>query len=363
MRLAIAASLLLAPLCAYAAAEKTRVAVMDIQAPSLSSDMREAVTALVPQVLEALGPFKAITGQDIRQMLALESMKDRLGCNDVTCLAEIGGALGADLMVSGRVVLAGDTYLVQLELTNVRRARVESRVAREYRGGQSGLVDEMRVAVKLLVRDVLAARSGRLAPNVSEEGATIRLDGAIVGSSPMPPFNAAAGMHSIAVEKDGFIRFLKDVEVVESKDTAIKVTLIPSDEHRRRYEASARTHRWLAWGGFGVSAAAFGGAAALWAVAAGRAESLNSDVAAYNANAVRTNVEAGALTSRRSDIGRLNSYSIGLGGVGLAALVAGAVLLATGDNPDRYGTMSVGVAAAAPAGGLRLGGYGVCWSW
>jgi hypothetical protein len=46
------------------------------------------------------------------QMLALEQAKQSVGCgSDMACLAEIGGALGADYLITGSVLLVGDTYL------------------------------------------------------------------------------------------------------------------------------------------------------------------------------------------------------------------------------------------------------------
>ncbi|MBI3179216.1 MAG: PEGA domain-containing protein, partial [Deltaproteobacteria bacterium] len=306
-----------------------------------------------------LGPFKAISSQDIRQMLAMEAAKQAVGCDDVVCLAEIGGALGADYMISGSVLLTAEVFLIQLQLMNIKQARVEQRVAREYRGGPIGLFDEMRAASKLLVRDLLATRSGRLVVHVAEEGATLRLDGVAVGSSPMQPLTIGAGLHALTVEKDGFIRFARDVEVLQSDETVLTVVLRPSDDYRRKYQDGARTTRMLAWTGLGLGAAGLAGGAALWVVADGKAGELRSDIEAYGAQPIRTSSEADALERRRTDIGRLNTYTIVSAGVGVAALGVGLLLLVTGDDPDRYhaelrvGAGDGGMSLTGTPGGLQ----------
>jgi TolB-like protein len=182
---------------------KLKIAVMELKgSQGMPVELTRSLTALIPEVLDKQGPFKALSTQDINQMLAYESIKDQAGCDDVGCLAQIGGALGVDYVVSGSITLVADTYLIQLQLLNIAQARVDGRAAREYKGGPTGLLDEVRAATKLVVRDLMAAHSGQLAVNVSEEGATIRIDGNIAGTSPMPVMTIGSGLHTVAVDKE-----------------------------------------------------------------------------------------------------------------------------------------------------------------
>lgn len=75
-----------------------KIAVMALKGSAdLPASMVDSLTALVPKkVLDGMGMFKAITSNEILQMLQMESMKQSLGCDEASCLAEIGGALGAD---------------------------------------------------------------------------------------------------------------------------------------------------------------------------------------------------------------------------------------------------------------------------
>ena len=188
-------------------------------------------------------------------MLAVEQMKQSMGCDDVSCLAEIGGALGVDYIVSGSILMLGDAYVTQLQLMNIRQGRADGRVSREYSGGPKGLFDDVRVATKVLVRDILAQRSGTLKLMVSEEGATVKIDGVIVGTSPMPPFQLAGGFHTVSVEKAGFILATQDVEIQASRERAAQMTLLPSEDVSRAYKDHAMCWRRMAWVGVGTGGA------------------------------------------------------------------------------------------------------------
>ena len=65
-----------------------------------------------------------------------------LGCTDAVCLAEIGGALGVEYLVTGNVGKVGNRFLVNLQLIDIRQIKVVNRVKRE-----SGSEGEMLAAV------------------------------------------------------------------------------------------------------------------------------------------------------------------------------------------------------------------------
>ena len=57
-------------------------------------------------------------------MIGMAVEKQKLGCQEVSCLAEIGGALGAERMVTGTLGRLGETYLFAVQLIDVAHARV-----------------------------------------------------------------------------------------------------------------------------------------------------------------------------------------------------------------------------------------------
>ena len=77
---------------------------------------------------------------------------------------------------------------------------------------------------------------------MSEEGARIFIDGAIVGLSPFTRKKPLeAGKHQIQIEKVGFDRWTGEVEILKDQETPLSVTL---DE----YSAPISDETLSAWG-------------------------------------------------------------------------------------------------------------------
>ncbi|SVE03647.1 uncharacterized protein METZ01_LOCUS456501, partial [marine metagenome] len=114
-----------------------KLAVMDLKGGSagLPEDFLLSLSKVVSREAEATRGFEVISWQDIVQMLGFEGQKQALGCNEeMSCLAEIGGALGVDYVSYGSVMKVGDTFVIQMELVDMNSARNVGRVLREYDG-------------------------------------------------------------------------------------------------------------------------------------------------------------------------------------------------------------------------------------
>ncbi len=72
-----------------------------------------------------------VSASEIAAMIGLERQKELLGCNDASCLAEIGGALGADLLLTSEVSKIGGQWLVSVSLVEVSKAKVLGRATRD----------------------------------------------------------------------------------------------------------------------------------------------------------------------------------------------------------------------------------------
>ncbi|MEM6732173.1 MAG: PEGA domain-containing protein, partial [Myxococcota bacterium] len=207
--------------------------------------------------------------------------------------------------------------------------------------------DEVRAATQILVRDILGERSGTVALNVNEIGATVKVDGAIVGVTPLSNLELAGGVHSVEVQKTGFIVFRQDVKVQSAREAAINVALIPSPEFIEEYESEAGFTRTLAWTTLGVGVAALGGAGAAYMLGSGEADDLNADIAAYNQQALRSTVQEQDLQDREGSVARWDTVAVVSAGIGVAALATGVVLFLTGDDPDRYDNLKGSINATA----------------
>jgi hypothetical protein len=135
----------IAPLLAaalVAAGSPKKLAVMDLEASGVDASLAQAVSLSIPtDVRGRLPGTQVVSKDDIASMLGLEKTQQMLGCTDTRCFVELGGAVGADELVSGRIGRVGDTYVLELKRIDVRNARVLASSARLIRGEQDALVD------------------------------------------------------------------------------------------------------------------------------------------------------------------------------------------------------------------------------
>ena len=163
------------------------------------------------------------------------------------------------------------------------------------------------------------------------DGATVRIDGAIAGYSPLVPFPVAGGPHTITLEKDGFITASQLIEVAERQTAALSLDLLPAAGVRAARATEAR--RAIAFGVLGGGIAMIGGGTALAIIGGTMSTKLRADVAAYNNSEVRTQGEFEQLWRNAQQIPIVQAFSVVGFGVGAAALATSIALLVL--NPTR----------------------------
>ncbi len=132
-----------------------RIAVLDVQ--DLTG--RRAATAKLSTDLEVseVGGwhrFDVISSFEIGQLLGLEKEKRLLGCaGDSGCLAEIGGALGVDYLVTARLGKLGTRVRLDLRLLDARRARMLASAGVFVRDDGDALADATTRGVRQLFVD------------------------------------------------------------------------------------------------------------------------------------------------------------------------------------------------------------------
>jgi hypothetical protein len=95
----------------------------------VSPRVAQVITDDVLSEVRRRNPDVSVIGaEEVRALLGAQAERQRLGCqqgkDDVACMAEIGGALGAQRLVLGTVGQLGDTYLLTVKLVDVRHAKV-----------------------------------------------------------------------------------------------------------------------------------------------------------------------------------------------------------------------------------------------
>ncbi|HEY6001421.1 MAG TPA: hypothetical protein VIV57_01025 [Anaeromyxobacter sp.] len=153
--LLVAAAVL--PLAASPAGRQ-KIAVLDVRAvQGVAPGTAAILTAIV--VDGASRGFDVISQSDVAAMIGFEKQRQMLGCaEDSGCLAEIGGALGVDYVLSGQVGQIGSRYHLSLRLLDSRKAKVASRVARFSERDDDALAAAAQAAVADLMAGVGQAR-------------------------------------------------------------------------------------------------------------------------------------------------------------------------------------------------------------
>ena len=84
--------------------------------------------ALLSQ-LKASERFASVIGSsDVQAMISMEQQKQALGCDEDSCLAQLGGALGVPYLLTGSLGAVGGRFILNLKMLWVDEARVVERV-------------------------------------------------------------------------------------------------------------------------------------------------------------------------------------------------------------------------------------------
>ena len=164
-----------------ATAAPSKIAVMDVSVragvpaslvPSLTENIVSEVRRRRPQ-------SGVVSADEIRDMLAVQGQRQRLGCragSDVACLAEIGGALGAERLLIGALSKIGKTYVLSLKIVDVARAKVlqsasvnlPTREEDDLLAAATKLTDQLFPALPPAVVQLMPTPAGLAAPPALE---------------------------------------------------------------------------------------------------------------------------------------------------------------------------------------------------
>lgn len=243
----------------------TQTPPVTMASPAFSSTGVDAALVTAWQdrfVSRVSGPgIRVSTARDIQQMLGLERQRELMGCNTegTSCLAELAGALGVELLLTGNIVKSESGYLASIRVLRTKNG--ESLFSPSERLKSEGaLLDWLDVTADALRRT--------LVPEVkSEASPVVKWIPALVGAGALIGSGVCFGL---SASKYGELAGPNPPELADISDV----------------RAQGETLQWV-----GVSLAAAGGVAVLssiiWAaVAPAPAKSVQVSVAPMNGGAV-----------------------------------------------------------------------------
>src|SRR5437870_2729549 len=106
---------------------KPKLLVLDLAAAGgVEKELAGAMTEAVTSEVASRGFFSVISSKDIQTLLGMERQKQMVGCRETgsTCLAELGGAVGARFILTGTLARLGSaSFQLSLQGLDSGRAR------------------------------------------------------------------------------------------------------------------------------------------------------------------------------------------------------------------------------------------------
>jgi TolB-like protein len=112
-----------------AAAKRASLFVLDFAGNDVSAQEARVLTRLTTAELGRLHGLDVSSGDEVRELLATEAKRQRQGCADDSCLAQVAGALGARWLVTGAVGRVGRATRLEVALIDTRSGEVVTRAA------------------------------------------------------------------------------------------------------------------------------------------------------------------------------------------------------------------------------------------
>ena len=162
-------------------------------------------------------------------MLSHEYLKKSMGCeNEISCLAEIGGALGAEFLISGSISLMNETYVLNLILIDIGNNMVKNRISVSYKGKSEELLELVSPYIKILMGgEKSSLYKGKITFLVNEKNASVFIDTKKSGETPIKkPIDLSIGKHTVLVTKPEYLDFEKDIIVRKNLSNLMTIDLI-----------------------------------------------------------------------------------------------------------------------------------------
>ncbi len=223
---------------------KPGVAILDMAViEGVGAGVARIVNELLVTRLARADVFGSVIGSsDIAQMVTLEQQKVLLGCEEESCIAQLGGALGVPLMIVPGIGKLGNEFVMTLKITDVEAATVKVR--------QSITVPDepaMATGMEWLVDASLAEFTGQPMPPMPVLKRTAPL--APVGLSPVLKTSLVVGTGVLGAGLVGF-------GFLQAADSRSEFKDRQDVDSFRRLEAAVQTGNRVAGVGYTIIAGA-----------------------------------------------------------------------------------------------------------
>lgn len=185
------------------AADKPKLAVLDVQAIGVEPEQAAALGEAITQQLSKRGFFEVISSSDIRTLLGVERQKQLLGCGDSSCTAELSGALGARFVLQSSLTKLGDSLQLSVQMLDSGKAQTVARSVRLGRDAKQ-LADMLPWALAEATATPLPPAPSKVLPwTLIGVGAAVFAGGGIVA---IDGFSRQRALKTELSEQTGFFK-------------------------------------------------------------------------------------------------------------------------------------------------------------
>ena len=153
---------------ALAATHRTRILVLDFpRAASVDPATLKTLDDYLAGTVRDQG-FEVTTPSQVSDVLSLERQRQLLGCSDSGCLAELGGALGVDAIVSPSLAVLDQNVVLTLSATSQKGLSVGSQRKVVKGRALDGILPAVDELAPKLMAQVRSALSPSLVPDAAK---------------------------------------------------------------------------------------------------------------------------------------------------------------------------------------------------
>ena len=236
-----------------AAAPGKGLAVAEVAAPS---DMQGLAAQLTRQVLDAaqLQRLKVVTAEDLETFLGPKDFPALKQCGpSAECLSALLGRLPVSRVVVGTLARDESHYLVHFWLVSLTPPKTVAELDRAILIASRRLQPDVAAALPALLRGEQEVK-GTLVLESTVPGATVSLDGAVLGKTPVTR-SLKPGKHEVHVSSPGYYAVDRLVTVEAGRTTQDVVRLVAVPGAQPLAPPPPETPTAVAGGGFRVPVA------------------------------------------------------------------------------------------------------------
>ncbi len=253
MQRSLALTLML--LASTASAEKLKLAVLDPWAPPNLSGIAVKVGQDILAAARKEPDYEVLDPATVERALGTEALHSLQAClGKMVCVTSHSGNLQADRLVVGLLDRNENSYLVKLQLIDLKTKSVISSIDRSILIASRRLQADVSAAIPRLLEGKAEAK-GTLSIATSSPGAALVLDGEPAGKTPLT-LEVKPGKHTVKVTKANFLpveRFVT-VEAGATEQVSLLMTPVPGSRPEDELMAAKKQEKQEGMGGISIPA-------------------------------------------------------------------------------------------------------------